>query len=74
MTNISTTFLEFAWYSLTEQQQFRINVKYELAEALKVNTGCKRDVYRAIADKHGYTMRVIENIATKLTDKDIVDE
>lgn len=63
MDNISTTFLKFAWYSLTEQQQYRINVKYELAEALKVNKGCKRDVYRAIADKYGYTIRRIENIA-----------
>jgi hypothetical protein len=67
--NISTTFLEFAWYSLTEHQQFRINVKYELVEALKVNEGCKRDMYRAIADKHGYTMRAIEKIALELKDK-----
>jgi len=61
--NTSITFLTFAWDSLTSQQQFRINVKYELVEALKVNNGCKRDVYRAIATKYGYTWEVIENIA-----------
>lgn len=61
--NVSITLLEFAWHSLTEQQQYRINVKYELYEALKVNCGCKRDVYRAIADKYGYTLKRIEDIA-----------
>jgi hypothetical protein len=57
------TFLQFAWNSLTEQQQFRINVKYDLTEMLKNNTKKKRTVYRAVADKYGYTMERIEYIA-----------
>jgi len=67
MDNTSTTFLEFAWNSLTDQQQFRINVKYELAERLNdIKLGkSKRSVYRAVADKHGYTMRRIERIANE---------
>lgn len=57
------TFLQFAWNSLTEQQQFRINVKYDLTERLKNNTEKKRSVYRAVAYKYGYTMERIEYIA-----------
>lgn len=64
MTNESDiTFLQFAWDTLTEQQQFRINVKYDLMERLKNNTEKKRTVYRAIAEKYGYTMERIEYIA-----------
>lgn len=63
MDNINITFLQFAWNSLTEQQQFRINVKYDLTERLKNNTEKKRSVYREIADKYGYTMQRIEYIA-----------
>lgn len=63
MDNTNISFLEFAWNSLTEQQQFRINVKYELKRELEANTGCKRDVYRLIAKKHSYTVKRIEDIA-----------
>lgn len=51
--------------SLTEQQQYRINMKYELINQLARNTGTKRYVYRAIADKYGYSMERIEDIARK---------
>lgn len=59
----STTLLEFAWNSLTDHQQYRIMVKWELKKALENNTGTKRNVYRAIADKWGYTMERIEYLA-----------
>jgi hypothetical protein len=64
-TNIS--FLEFAWSTLTEQQQYRINVKYELIQSLKnkPQESTKREVYRLIADKFGYTLRRIERIANE---------
>lgn len=63
MDNQSTTFLEFAWNSLTDQQKFRIEVKYELSKRLKENNECKRTTYRAIALEYGYTMARIEKIA-----------
>ena len=64
--NTNITFYEFAWNSLTDQQQFRINVKYELVESLK-NRGSKSkaNVYRAIADKYGYTFDRIKDIDRK---------
>ena len=67
LNNVSTTFLEFAWNSLTDQQQFRINVKYELVQKLKNKEPgkSKRSMYRAIAEKYGYTMRRIERIANE---------
>ena len=40
-------------------------MKYELINQLARNTGTKRDVYRAIADKYGYSMERIEDIARK---------
>ena len=61
----TSTFAEYAWNSLTEQQQFRICVKYELQIALdKWERGePKRDIYRLIANKYGYTMERVEKIA-----------
>lgn len=62
--NISISFLEFAWESLTEQQQYRINVKYELKLSLENRDGeSKRTIYRAISNKFGYEMKTIEKIA-----------
>lgn len=63
INELDISFLQFAWNSLTEQQQFRINVKYDLTERLKNNTEKKRSVYRAVACKYGYTMERIEYIA-----------
>ena len=72
--NSSITKLEFTWLSLTDQQQFRIDMKYELYKALKSNEGCKRDVYREIARKYNYTVERIEVIANsdlkKIDEKD----
>ena len=67
---VTQTLIDFAWHSLTEQQQFRIKVKYELQIALDERVKeSKRSVYRAIADKFGYTMPTIEKIAnSKLKD------
>ena len=64
--NTNITFYEFAWNTLTDQQQFRINVKYELVQSLK-NRGekSKASVYRAIADKFGYTFDRIKDIDRK---------
>lgn len=70
MSNESNiTFLQFAWDTLTEQQKFRINVKYDLTEKLRNNTEKKRTVYRAIAEKYGYTMERIEYIANNELNK-----
>lgn len=59
----SVSFLEFAWDSLTDQQKFRIKVKYELKQAIKEREGTKMDVYRIVADKFGYTVERIKVIA-----------
>ena len=72
MNNESTniTFYKFAWNTLTDQQQFRINVKYELVQSLK-NRGerSKASVYRAIAYKYGYTFDRIKDIDIKESKK-----
>ena len=62
---VTQTLIDFAWYSLTEQQQFRIHVKYELQIALdgRLPNESKRDIYRMIANKYNYTMSTIEYIA-----------
>jgi hypothetical protein len=72
MDNTSITLLEFAWHSLTEQQQTRINLKYDLVNELKAlpEGECKRDVYRVVADRYCYTMIQVEWIANhKLKEK-----
>jgi hypothetical protein len=65
--NTSVSFLEFAWDSLTEQQQYRIEMKYELKESLKIKEPLqsKRFIYRAIAKKYGYSMKQVERIAVE---------
>jgi hypothetical protein len=63
MDNKLISLYEFAYHSLTEQQQYRVNMKYDLKKQLNINTGCKRHVYKAIADKYGYTMETVEYIA-----------
>jgi hypothetical protein len=63
--NTSWTFLNFAWETLTEQQQFRISMYYEIKTTMD-SKSCetkKRFVYRAIAAKYCYTMKQIERIA-----------
>lgn len=62
---VTQTLIDFAWYSLTEQQQFRIKVKYELQIALdeRLPSECKRDIYRIIANKYNYSVSRIEYIA-----------
>jgi len=75
--NQSITKLEFAWNSLTEQQQFRINVKYDLVNRLnnlkpvngKIPYGQKTFVYKIIAEEYNYTIRTIKKIALELNDK-----
>jgi hypothetical protein len=63
MQNVSITFLEFAWNSLTEQQQYRINVKYELKKRLENRNGqSKADIYRMIADEFGYSFKRIRDV------------
>jgi hypothetical protein len=63
--NLSITFLEFAWHSLTDQQQFRINVKYELRKMLdERGNKTKAEVYRLVAEKYGYTFERIKHIDT----------
>ena len=68
MNNTSISLYEFAWTTLTSQQQFRINVKYELVKRLQERKSNvkKRDVYRAVASEYGYTMKRIEDIANEL--------
>lgn len=63
MSNISITLYEFAWTTLTSDQKLRVEMKYDLVQQLNTNKGCKRDVYRAIAGKYGYTMERVEYIA-----------
>ena len=62
--NVSHTLLEYAWQSMTDQQRFRINLKYEIKVKIETRKSdeSKRTIYRAIADKHGYTMKRIEYI------------
>lgn len=63
--NLSISFFEFAWYSLTSQQQYRINVKYELKKRLDARGNkTKADVYRLVAEKYGYTFERIKHIDT----------
>ncbi len=63
--SISISKLTFAWHSLTDDQQTRINLKYDLVNSIKAmpKGGCKRNIYRAIADKYCYTMETVEYIA-----------
>lgn len=64
------SFLSFAWNTLTEHQQIRIRLRYELKEKLKNHSGCKRDVYRLVADEYCLSMLTVEKIAnTDLKDK-----
>lgn len=65
-SNTSISLLEFSWNSLTTQQKFRVKVKYELKKALENRTGTKVSVYKAIAEKHGYTIKRIQDIAFEL--------
>jgi len=58
--------LEFAWNSLTDQQRFRIQMKYDLVRKLdKRGDGTKMNVYRVIAEKYNYTVERILEIANK---------
>ena len=66
MSSTTISLYEFAWNSLTDQQQYRINVKYELVKALKNRTGTKVNTYKAIADKYGYTVKRVQDIAYEL--------
>jgi hypothetical protein len=66
MDSISVTKLEFAWYSLTDNQRHRINMMYELKNCLaNKNEGeTKRSVYRLIAERFpGYSVETIEYIS-----------
>jgi len=66
MDNTDITFLLFAWDSLTEQQQYRINMRYELKKSLEnLPVGqSKRSCYRDISSKFtSYSMDTIEYIA-----------
>ena len=65
---VTQMLIDFAWYSLTIQQQDRIKEKYELQIALdeRLPTECKRDIYRRLAIKHNSTMLNFEKIAKGL--------
>ena len=65
--NTSISLLEFAWSSLTDNQRYYINIKYELKQALD-NRGDKTkvSVYKAVSDKHQfYTIQRLKDIDLK---------
>ena len=67
MDSINISKLQFAWDSLTEHQQYRINMRYELKVMLyelpKDKT--KRSCYAIIAERFpGYSIERIEYISS----------
>ena len=56
--------LELFYTSSTDNMKINFELKIKLAQELKHKKTCKRDTYRAIADKNGaVTYRTVENIA-----------
>ena len=61
----TSTFKEFAWNTLTESQQIRICLKYELKQKLENNKHVKkRDIYKEIANRFiSVTWEYVEKVA-----------